>query len=80
MLHDMSLTERYAVLSTTCPSMFDLELAMGGRGFPYRWDADYPPASALLPRDGGDDDVQWFDVEPCYVFHPMNAYDDGDAS
>src|SRR5580700_8673892 len=20
-----------------------------------------------------------FDVEPCYVFHPMNAYDDGDS-
>jgi carotenoid cleavage dioxygenase len=23
--------------------------------------------------------VRWFDVEPCYVFHPMNAYD-GDPS
>jgi len=23
--------------------------------------------------------VRWFDVEPCYVFHPMNAYDDGDT-
>ncbi len=22
--------------------------------------------------------MQWFDVEQCYVFHPMNAYDDGD--
>jgi carotenoid cleavage dioxygenase len=32
-----------------------------------------------MPRDGGDADVRWFDVEPCYVFHPMNAYDDGDT-
>ena len=32
-----------------------------------------------MPRDGGNADVQWFDVEPCYVFHPMNAYDDGDT-
>ena len=23
--------------------------------------------------------MRWFDVEPCYVFHPMNAYDDGDT-
>ena len=23
--------------------------------------------------------LRWFDVEPCYVFHPMNAYDDGDT-
>ncbi|WP_293311757.1 carotenoid oxygenase family protein, partial [Mycolicibacterium sp.] len=27
----------------------------------------------------GDADVRWFEVEPCYVFHPMNAYDDGDG-
>jgi carotenoid cleavage dioxygenase len=32
-----------------------------------------------MPRDGGNDDVRWFDVDPCYVFHPMNAYDDGDT-
>ena len=22
--------------------------------------------------------MRWFDVDPCYVFHPLNAYDDGD--
>ena len=32
-----------------------------------------------MPREGGNADVRWFDVEPCYVFHPMNAYDDGDT-
>ena len=31
-----------------------------------------------MPRDGGNADVRWFDVEPCYVFHPMNAYDSPD--
>ena len=32
-----------------------------------------------MPRTGANADVRWFDVEPCYVFHPMNAYDDGDT-
>ena len=32
-----------------------------------------------MPRAGGDADVRWFDVDPCYVFHPMNAFDDGDT-
>lgn len=32
-----------------------------------------------MPREGVNADVRWFDVEPCYVFHPMNAYDDGDT-
>jgi carotenoid cleavage dioxygenase len=48
------------------------------RQFPYRWDPTYPARIGVLPRDGDDADVRWFDVEPCYVFHPLNAYDDGD--
>jgi len=27
-----------------------------------------------MPRSGGNADVRWFDTDPCYVFHPMNAY------
>ncbi|MGW0893865.1 carotenoid oxygenase family protein [Saccharopolyspora sp. NPDC002578] len=46
-------------------------------GFPYRWDPRYPARVGVMPRDGGSADVRWFEVEPCYVFHPMNAYDDG---
>ena len=35
-------------------------------------------AIGVMPRDGGNDDVQWFDIDPCYIFHPMNTFDDGD--
>lgn len=49
------------------------------RRFPYRWNPSYPARVGVMPRDGGDADVRWFDVEPCYIFHPMNAYDDGDT-
>jgi carotenoid cleavage dioxygenase len=77
MLHDMSLTESFAVIYDL-PVVFDVDLAMSGVGLPYRWDNDYPSRVGLLPRDGDASDVQWFDVEQCYVFHPLNAYDDGD--
>ena len=49
------------------------------RRFPYSWNPRYPARVGVMPRDGGNADVRWFDVEPCYVFHPMNAYDDGDT-
>jgi carotenoid cleavage oxygenase len=49
------------------------------RRFPYSWNPKYPARIGVMPRDGADGDVRWFDVEPCYVFHPMNAYDDGDT-
>ena len=31
----------------------------------------------MLPRGGRDADVRWFDIPACYVFHAVNAYDDG---
>jgi carotenoid cleavage dioxygenase len=45
---------------------------------PYSWNPEYPARIGVMPRDGGDADVQWIDIEPCYVYHPVNAYDDGD--
>ncbi|WP_255950934.1 carotenoid oxygenase family protein [Streptomyces odontomachi] len=46
---------------------------------PYAWNPAYPARVGIMPRTGGADDVRWFDVRPCYVFHPLNAYDDGDT-
>jgi carotenoid cleavage dioxygenase-like enzyme len=77
MMHDFSLTQRHVVVYDQ-PVVFDLDEAMKGVLFPYRWDADYGSRLGVMPRDGTADDIRWFDVEPCYVFHPMNAFDDGD--
>jgi carotenoid cleavage dioxygenase len=53
--------------------------ARPGSGMPYRWNPRYPARVGVMPREGGNSDVRWFEVEPCYVFHPLNAYDDGDS-
>ncbi len=73
MMHDFNLTERHVVFMDL-PVVFDLDLAIQGT-MPYRWDDDYGARLGVLPRDGTDADVQWFEIDPCYVFHPMNAYD-----
>jgi 8'-apo-carotenoid 13,14-cleaving dioxygenase len=78
MLHDMSLTERYAVIYDQ-PCTVDLDLALAGDRFPMRWNPDYGNRIGLLPREGTADDVIWIDVPLGYVFHPMNAYDDADG-
>jgi carotenoid cleavage dioxygenase len=78
MMHDFALT-RSSVVFLDLPVIFDLSMVERGLAMPYRWDDDYPARVGVMPRDGGDADVEWFDVEPCYVFHPMNAYDDGDS-
>jgi carotenoid cleavage oxygenase len=48
-------------------------------GLPYTWDLSYPARVGVMPRDGDSNDVRWFDVDPCYVFHTLNAYDEGDT-
>jgi carotenoid cleavage dioxygenase len=53
-------------------------MGSGGDGFPYSWNPKYPARVGVMPRESDGSDVRWFDVEPCYVFHPLNAYDDGD--
>ena len=45
-----------------------------GVGLPYAWNPDYPARIGVMPREGGNKDVRWFDIEPCYVYHPLNAY------
>ena len=77
MLHDMSLTGRYAVVYDL-PVTVDIELAMQER-FPFKWNPEREARVGLLPRDGEADDIIWAPVEPCYVFHPMNAYDTTDG-
>lgn len=74
-IHDLSITTSYAVIYDL-PVLFSPEALMEGFAFPYRWTDDYQSRVGLLPLDGGADDVVWCDVDPCYVFHPMNAYDE----
>jgi carotenoid cleavage dioxygenase len=75
MVHDFNVTRNH-VIFMDLPVVFDLELAMSG-GMPFRWDENYGARLGVLPRTGVGRDIRWYEIEPCYVFHPMNAYEDG---
>jgi carotenoid cleavage dioxygenase len=74
MVHDVAITDSSIVIFDL-PVTFQLEALGAGYPFPYRWDPDYQARVGVLSREGGADDIGWAEVEPCYVFHPMNAYD-----
>lgn len=65
------------------PEPMIARVARGGSGgapsLPYRWNSDYPARIGVLPRDADGDAIRWFDIDPCFVFHTLNAYDDGDT-
>ena len=77
-LHDCAITERFVVL-LDLPVVFSMDAVAAGARFPYRWQDGYHARVGLLARDGDSTTPIWHDVEPCYVFHPLNAFDEPDG-
>jgi 8'-apo-carotenoid 13,14-cleaving dioxygenase len=73
-VHDMALTERYAIFLDG-PVTFSEELHRRGYAFPYLWDFEYPTRWALVSREGTADQVIWCEVSQTSVFHILNAFD-----
>lgn len=79
MIHDMSLTPNYVVIYDL-PVVVDLDVVRAGRfTFPFRWNDDYGARVGLLPRGGSAKEIIWCEVGTCYVFHPLNAYEDAEG-
>jgi carotenoid cleavage dioxygenase-like enzyme len=83
MIHDFAITDRDAVF-WELPVLFDLQDAIkwvqnpDGGTFPYRWSPDYGARIGIMPLGGPASAIEWFEIDPCYVFHGVNAYRDGD--
>ncbi|CAK7286825.1 carotenoid oxygenase family protein [Streptomyces misionensis] len=76
MMHDFALTEKYVVI-VDVPITFDGAAAEAGAIVPYVWNDRHPMRVGLLPRTGGA--TRWFQIDPVYYSHTLNAYDQGDT-
>ena len=77
-IHDCAITRRYVVI-LDLPVTFSMKALIGGHSFPYRWNPDHQARVGLMPRAGTAAEIVWCDVDPAYVFHVANAYDDADG-
>ncbi len=75
MVHDCMITKNYFIV-LDLPVILDESVAQAGFSLPYKWHPEYGARVGLLPREGTADQITWHEVEPCYVFHPMNGYED----
>ncbi len=78
-IHDCAITKSF-VLVFDLPVTFSMKALLGGYPFPYRWNPGHRARVGLLPRHGNDSSVRWYDVDPCYVFHPCNAWERADGA
>ncbi|MBF7728868.1 carotenoid oxygenase family protein [Pseudomonas sp. N040] len=74
--HDMAITEHYSILMDL-PVCVDTEALQRGR-----WRSVYRPELgsrfAIIPRHGTAADVRWFSAAPCYIYHVVNSWEEGD--
>lgn len=74
--HDMAFTENYAILNDL-PLYWDTKSLAEGH-FSNRFHRDEPSRFAIIPRHGSTQDIRWFEADPTFVLHWVNAYEDGD--
>jgi carotenoid cleavage dioxygenase len=74
--HDMAFTPHYSVLMDL-PLFWEPDLLARGihkvSYFPH-----LPSRFAIVPRYGDAGEVRWFETSPCYIYHVVNAWEDGD--
>jgi carotenoid cleavage dioxygenase-like enzyme len=75
MMHDFALTGKYVVLFDL-PVTFSLDAVSAGVKLPYTWNPAHQARVGLLPRGGSASGIRWLEVDPCWIFHTLNAYDD----
>jgi carotenoid cleavage dioxygenase-like enzyme len=76
-MHDFCVTERY-LLFPVLPVVGSMERVMRGLP-PYAWEPERGAFLGVLPRGAAADAIRWFQTDACFVFHFMNAWDDGDC-
>lgn len=73
--HDMAITENYMILMDL-PVVFT-EAGMRNGLWQIHQPKELPARFAVLNRDGTGD-VRWFETDPCYIYHGVNAWEEGD--
>lgn len=74
--HDMIFSENYTILNDF-PMYWD-EKAMKAGFHAVRFNPQMKSRFAIIPRYGTEKDIMWFEAEPTYVLHFLNAYEQGD--
>ncbi len=75
MIHDFFVTKNH-VLFPVLPLTMSLERAMKGQS-PVAWEPETGAFIGVMARNAGVETIRWFETDPCYVFHPMNMWEEG---
>lgn len=76
MMHDFAITEHYSIFMDL-PLTFNPQRMQ--RGEPVlMFEPQRPSRFGIVPRHGDNSNIRWFESPACYVFHTLNAHEEGD--
>ncbi len=76
MMHSFAITDR-DVIFWELPVVFGAS-SFAETGWPFGWDESFGARIGVMPLGGSGADIRWVEIEPCYVFHELNAFREGD--
>ncbi len=74
--HDLGITENYSILMDL-PLYHSAEALNSGKSSIF-FNRDMPSRFCILPRLGTNNSARWFEAEPCYIYHVINSWEEGD--
>jgi carotenoid cleavage dioxygenase len=77
MMHDFAVTPRYSVFMDL-PMTFSIKRMLQGDAA-IKFEPELGARFGVLPRHGKGSEIKWFAVSACFVFHTLNAYEDGEV-
>ena len=83
MMHDFAISRNHAIF-LDLPVVFDLDIALSRAGMPFCWRPDNGSRIGLIDRRkigaGAAVEPRWFDIDSCYIFHIVNAWEEDDGN
>jgi carotenoid cleavage dioxygenase len=75
--HDMAVTAHYSILHDL-PLFHDHEAMALGR-HKIEFHPELKTRYGVISRFGAGDSIRWFEFSPCYIYHVVNAWEEGDS-
>ena len=76
LVHDFAVTKDFVVVAM-CPVTVSIKRAMAGAPL-IAWEPEKGTHVGIIPRNGGVEEIRWFEGGACMVWHLMNAFNEND--
>jgi carotenoid cleavage dioxygenase len=75
-MHDFAITRDFTIF-LDLPYDFSLK-TMVMKGIPFEFHHDRASRFGIMPRLGKANNIKWFEDDPCFIYHTLNAFESHD--